>query len=149
MRKILLFCLFTILALAGNELRAQGRAVSGKVLGPDGAGLPGVTVVVKGTSLGTSTTAEGSYTLDVPAAATSLVYSSIGYDSKTVAIGNQSTINVTLEASNTGLDEVVVVGYGTQSRRDLTGSVATIKGTEIANTRSKASIKRCKDVHQA
>ncbi|GGE94264.1 SusC/RagA family TonB-linked outer membrane protein [Hymenobacter cavernae] len=72
--------------------------------------------------------------MNAPASATSLVYSSIGYDSKTVNIGNESTINVTLASSATGLDEVVVVGYGTQARRDLTGSVATIKGAEIANT---------------
>jgi len=133
MRKILLLCLLTILVLAGHELRAQARAISGKVSGADGVGLPGVTVVVRGTSLGASTNAEGIYSLEVPASATALIYSSIGYESKTVTVGNESTINVTLAASATGLDEVVVVGYGaTVSRRELTGSISTIAGTEIA-----------------
>jgi len=89
--------------------------------------------VAKGTSQGTATDGEGRYSLSVPAGATTLVFSSVGFDSREVAIGTQSAINLTISTANTGLDEVVVVGYGTQSRRDLTGSVATIKGTEIAD----------------
>lgn len=133
MRKTLLSLPLAVLALASHDVLAQARTVTGQVLGTDGSGLPGVTVVVKGSSQGTATDGEGRYSLSVPASATTLVFSSIGYTAKEVALGSQSVINTNLGAAATGLDEVVVVGYGTQSRRDLTGSITTIKGTEIAN----------------
>jgi len=132
MRKTLLLFLLTVLVLTSHNLLAQVRNITGKVVGSDGSVLPGVTVVVKGGGQGTSTDSEGSYSLSVPANVNTLVYSFIGYDSKEVAIGGQSTINVTLAANTTGLDEVVVVGYGTQLRRELTGSVATISGADVA-----------------
>ncbi len=132
MRRILLLLFSLVLVLAAHELRAQSRAVSGTVAGSDGAAIPGVTVLVKGTSQGVSTDADGKYSLSVPATATALVFSFVGYDNKEVAIGNQPVINVILTSNPTGLDEVVVVGYGTQSRRELTGSVATVAGKEIA-----------------
>ena len=122
-----------VLVFAAQDLRAQGRTVSGTVVGSDGAAIPGVTVVAKGTSQGASTDAAGKYSFSVPATATSLVFSFVGYDSQEARIGDQSTINVKLVANLTGLDEVVVVGYGTQSRRDLTGNVATVAGREIAS----------------
>lgn len=112
---------------------AQARTITGQVIGTDGAGLPGVTVVVKGSSQGTATDGNGNYSLSVPAAGGTLVFSSIGYDAREVAIGTKTVVGTTLSNATTGLDEVVVVGYGTQSRRDLTGSVTTIKGTELAN----------------
>ncbi|MBO3271372.1 SusC/RagA family TonB-linked outer membrane protein [Hymenobacter defluvii] len=132
MRKILLLLLLTVFALASHDLWAQVRTITGKVVGSDGSALPGVTVVVKGGGQGTSTDAEGSYSLSIPANANTLVYSFIGYDSKEVVIGSQSAINVSLATNTTGLDEVVVVGYGTQLRRELTGSVATISGADVA-----------------
>jgi len=132
MRKILLLLFSTILVLAAHNLRAQNRTVSGTVAGTDGAAIPGVTVLVKGTSIGASTNVDGRYELSVPSTATTLIFSFVGYESKQVAIGNQSTVNVALTSAAAGLDEVVVVGYGTQSRRDLTGAVATITGKEIA-----------------
>ncbi|TGD81606.1 SusC/RagA family TonB-linked outer membrane protein [Hymenobacter wooponensis] len=133
MRKTLLMFPVTVLAVASLDVQAQTRAVTGQVVGTDGAALPGVTVIVKGGAQGTSTDTEGRYSLSVPANATTLVYSFIGYASKEVVIGTQSSINVTLASGATGLDEVVVVGYGTQSRRDLTGSVATVTAAQIAN----------------
>ncbi|QNE38108.1 TonB-dependent receptor [Hymenobacter sp. NBH84] len=132
MRKALLLLLLTVFVLASHDLWAQVRTITGKVVGSDGSALPGVTVVVKGGGQGTSTDAEGSYSLSIPANANTLVYSFIGYDSKEVAVSGQSAINVTLAANTTGLDEVVVVGYGTQTRRELTGSVATISGADVA-----------------
>ncbi|WP_460612991.1 SusC/RagA family TonB-linked outer membrane protein [Hymenobacter seoulensis] len=134
MKKSLLLCPLVVLALTGQEAWAQTQTVSGRVVGADGAALPGVTVIVKGGSQGTSTDSDGRYTLSVPTTATTLVYSFIGYSPKEVAIGGQSSINVSLSSSATGLDEVVVVGYGlTQSRRDLTGSVSSISAAQIAN----------------
>lgn len=133
MRRILLLFFSLILVFTAQDLRAQGRTISGTVVGSDGAAIPGVTVVAKGTSLGASTDATGKYSFSVPATATSLVFSFVGYDSQEARISGQPTIDIKLVANLTGLDEVVVVGYGTQSRRDLTGSVATIAGKEIAN----------------
>ncbi|WP_460581700.1 SusC/RagA family TonB-linked outer membrane protein [Hymenobacter luteus] len=126
-------CPLVALALTGQEAWAQTQTISGRVVGTDGSGLPGVTVIVKGGSQGTSTDSDGRYSISVPASTSTLVYSFIGYAPKEVAIAGQSSINVTLSSSATGLDEVVVVGYGTQSRRDLTGSVATVNAAQIAN----------------
>ena len=119
--------------VGARDLHAQSRAVTGRVVGSDGAGLPGVTVLVKGGTQGTASDTDGRYTLSVPATATTLVFSFVGYTSQEARI-TDGPINVTLVASATSLDEAVVVGYGTQSRRELTGSVATITGKEIANT---------------
>ncbi len=124
--------LFMVLSLMAQDLWAQGRTVSGTVTGSDGATIPGATVLAKGTKQGTSTDVEGKYSLSVPEGTTTLVFSYVGYDSKEVSIGGASTINATLRVNPTGLDEVVVVGYGTQLRRDLTGNVASISGKEIA-----------------
>jgi TonB-dependent SusC/RagA subfamily outer membrane receptor len=119
--------------MGARDLHAQTRTTSGRVIGSDGAGLPGVTVLVKGTSLGAATDTDGRYSLPVPAGATTLVFSFVGYTSQEARIGD-GPLNITLATNSTSLDEAVVVGYGTQSRRDLTGSVATVTGKEIANT---------------
>lgn len=120
----LLFCLPAI---------AQDIAVSGRVTSSDdGSTLPGVTVQVKGTQRGTTTDAQGSYRLNVPANGT-LVFSFIGYTSQETAIGNRSTVDVKLTGDSQQLSEVVVTGYGTQQRRDVTGSVGTIKGDGVKN----------------
>lgn len=119
--------------MGARDLHAQNRTTSGRVVGSDGTGLPGVTVLVKGTSLGAATDADGRYSIPVPAGATTLVFSFVGYTSQEARIGD-SPLSITLATNSTSLDEAVVVGYGTQSRRDLTGSVATVTGKEIANT---------------
>ena len=131
MRKHLLPLSAIVLVMGARDLHAQNRTTTGRVVGSDGTGLPGVTVLVKGTSLGTATDSDGRYSLPAPATATTLVFSFVGYTSQEARIGD-GPVNVTLAASTTNLDEAVVVGYGTQSRRELTGSVATITGKEIA-----------------
>jgi TonB-linked SusC/RagA family outer membrane protein len=132
MRKLLLPLSAIVLVMGARDLHAQQRTLSGRVVGSDGAGIPGVTVLVKGGTQGTATDTEGRYNLPVPATATTLVFSFVGYTSQEVKIGN-GPINVTLVSSPTSLDEAVVVGYGTQERRDVTGSVATVKGEAVAN----------------
>ena len=92
--------------------------------------LPGVTIQVKGTPSGTTTDANGTYSIQAASNAT-LVFSSIGYTSQEVAVGNQATVNVALLEDNKTLNEVVVVGYGTQRRADVTGATVTIKGDEL------------------
>lgn len=111
---------------------AQTQAVSGRVLGSDSGVLPGVTVLEKGTTNGTTTGADGTYRLSVGARA-SLVFSSVGYAAQTVVVGGQSTVNATLQTSATELSEAVVVGYGTQTKADLTGSVTQLSSKDVGN----------------
>ena len=111
---------------------AQSRAIGGQVTASDGGALPGATVLEQGTTNGATTGGDGRFTLSVQPGA-SLVISSIGYSSQTVAVGSQSAINVTLKATTTNLNEAVVVGYGSQSKADLTGSVVQLSGNVIQN----------------
>jgi TonB-linked SusC/RagA family outer membrane protein len=121
-----------ILVVATLPALAQTQAVSGRVVGADGSPIPGATVVERGTSNGVSSGADGNFTLSVQPQAT-LVISSIGYTTQTVAVGGRSTVNVTLAASATTLDEAVVVGYGSQSKADVTGAVTQISGSVLEN----------------
>ncbi|RYC67957.1 MULTISPECIES: SusC/RagA family TonB-linked outer membrane protein [Spirosoma] len=108
------------------------QTISGRVTdGATGAGLPGVSVVVKGTSRGTTTDGEGNYRVNAPDGAVTLVLSFIGYVTQEVAVGNRSTVNVTMAVDDKTLSEIVVVGYGTQNRRELTGSIASINTQTI------------------
>ncbi|MDO1448575.1 TonB-dependent receptor [Rhodocytophaga aerolata] len=109
--------------------------ITGKVTSQeDNQGLPGVNVLVKGSAVGTTTDANGNYSLNAPDGNGTLVFSYIGYTTEEVPINNHSTINVALVADIQSLSEVVVVGYGEQRKATLTGSVASVKGTEIIQT---------------
>ncbi|MBD3630019.1 TonB-dependent receptor [Cyclobacterium sp.] len=99
--------------------------ISGTVTDENGEPLPGATITVLGTTTGTVTNIDGNYSMSVPDDAT-LVFSYIGYESKTVAIGSQTTINITLLQDASSLEEVVVIGYGTQQKSDMTGSVGSL-----------------------
>ncbi|ADB40032.1 SusC/RagA family TonB-linked outer membrane protein [Spirosoma linguale] len=111
------------------------RAISGKVTGDNGEVLPGVSIQLKGTNRGTTTDATGSFRLTVPDEGSAvLVFSFIGYVSQEITVGNQSIINVTLASDNKALAEVVVVGYGTQKKADLTGAVSAISASDFDNT---------------
>ena len=108
--------------------------VSGRVTGPDGVGLPGVTVLVRGTSIGASTNAEGGFSLNVPEGGT-LVFSFVGFTTQTVVVTAATAnapINIRLAEDTQKLNEVVVVGYGTQERGSVTGAVSSVSGSEIA-----------------
>ena len=108
------------------------RTIRGTVTSAeDGKPLPGVSIVAKGTSRGTVTDAEGRYTLTVTDDVTTLVFSSVGYARRELAIGGRAVLDVTLTPDENSLNEVVVVGYGTQRRRDLTGSIASVSEKEI------------------
>ncbi|AKQ45179.1 collagen-binding protein [Rufibacter radiotolerans] len=129
--EILKLALLLVFAfLVGVQANAQSDAVtiSGKVTDNAGVGLPGVTVMLKGTSTASPTDVEGNYALKVPAATGTLVFSYIGYLTQEVAINNRTSIDVKLQADQQTLGEVVVVGYGTQSAEAVTGSVSSIKG---------------------
>lgn len=109
----------------------QPAEVSGKVTDSTGSPVVGASVRIKGSNAGTATDANGNFSLTVPDNAT-LVISSVGFETQEVEVGTQTTINITLNASTAALDQVVVVGYGTQRKRDLTGSVASVKGSDLA-----------------
>jgi len=132
-RNLTKFSVFTFLCfLFINTASAQNITVSGVITdGKDNSPLPGVGILVKGTTTGTTTNAAGKYTISAPANAT-LVFTYIGYTAKEVAVNNQTTLDITLSESAELLEQVVVVGYGTQKRKDLTGSVAQVKGEDIA-----------------
>ena len=132
MRKILLLglTLFLVNAMAF----AQGRVITGTVTSTeDGMGVPGATVLVKGTTIGTATDIDGKYSVNVPAGSNVLVFTFVGLISQEVNIGNRSTINVVLESDVTALSEVIVTGYGTQPKREVTGAVSSVKGDAIQN----------------
>ncbi len=112
---------------------AQQKSVSGQVVDENGAPLPGVTVVVKGTTVGVVTDIDGNYNLTVPADAKVLSFSFVGMKTQEVTIGNQSTINISLEAESIGLDEVIAVGYATQKKANVVGSVTSVSGEKIAS----------------
>ncbi|GAB4028687.1 SusC/RagA family TonB-linked outer membrane protein [Spirosoma gilvum] len=131
MRKILFgsWMLTLLFCLPGF---AQEITVSGQVTSSDdGSLLPGVTVQVKGTNRGTNTDAQGNYRLAASANST-LVFSFIGYTAQEVPVNNRSVVNVLLKGDTQQLSEVVVIGYGTQTRQDATGSIASVKGATIA-----------------
>lgn len=114
-----------------NQLFLE-KTISGTVTdAADGTFLPGVNVVVKGTTTGTVTDIDGNYNLTVSDDAQTLVFSSVGYVSREVAIDNRSVVDIALEADVTSLEEVVVVGYGTQKKADITGAIATMDAKQI------------------
>ena len=112
---------------------AQSK-VSGRVIDDQQQGLPGVSVVAKGTTTGSVTDTDGRYTFTVPAGASALVFSYIGYVSQEVPVSGKGTINITLATDTKSLNEVVVVGYGTQRRETITGSVVAVKGADLVKS---------------
>jgi len=124
-------CLLTI-----NVAIAQNITVKGKVIdGGDKTPLPGVSILIKGTQSGTQTDVNGNYSISAPANAT-LVFNFVGYTAFEQAVNNQTAINVSLASSTQQLEQVVVVGYGTQRKIDVTGSVANVKGDDISKQAS-------------
>jgi TonB-dependent starch-binding outer membrane protein SusC len=111
---------------------AQGRTVTGKVTdSKDGSGVPNASVSVKGTNRGTSTDASGSFRIAVDDNNAVLIITSVGFTRLEVAVGSQTNLDISLVASQSNLNEVVVVGYGTQRKRDLTGAVATVTSKDF------------------
>jgi TonB-dependent starch-binding outer membrane protein SusC len=119
-----------LIAVFSSTLAVQDITVTGKVTGEFGEALSGVSVTIRGSSRGTTTDNNGLYTLTVPPDAT-LIISYIGYSDQEIVIKDQSIVNIKLLPSNKALDQVVVVGYGTQKKIDVTGATATIKGSEL------------------
>lgn len=122
-----LFCLLFTLSLF-----AQTKVISGKITdAKDGSGVSGVSVTVRGTKTGTQTGPDGSFQLTVPQNATTLVASYVGYESQEITITDKTSVDVALTAQTSALNEVVVVGYGTARRKDVTGAVTKVTASEF------------------
>ena len=125
--------LLFVLLFSGYSLWGQSATIRGNVKDSRGDDLPGVNVIIKGTTLGTATNFDGDYQIQVENAAQAiLIFRFIGYEEQEITVGAQRTINVILEESLTTLSEFVVIGYGSVQRRDLTGSVASVSGEDLA-----------------
>jgi len=109
--------------LAGTKAKLQPLIITGTVTDENGEPLPGVSILIKGTTGGTVTNLEGVYTIEVNDRTTTLVFSYVGYITQEITVGDQTVINVTMAVDFLGLDEVVVIGYGTARKSDLTGAV--------------------------
>lgn len=117
------------------SVQAQDITITGTVTSvEDESGLPGVNVIVKGTSNGTVTDIEGKYSLNVPDEESILVFSSVGFTKEEVAVGNRTVIDFVLVPDITALEEIVVIGYGSIRKSDLTGSISSVKGEELERT---------------
>ena len=128
MKRILLLSM--VLSFLCSSVWAQ-QTVSGKVTDENGEGLPGVNVVIKGTTSGATTDLDGNYQISVEGGDVVLVFSSIGFTDQEVTVGARSTIDVGMNVSSTELQEIVVVGYGTESKRNLTDNVASLSTEDI------------------
>jgi TonB-linked SusC/RagA family outer membrane protein len=129
--KVLRMTLFMLcVTLSAGIVLAQERSVSGTVTA-DNEGLPGVNVYIQGTTVGTITDLDGKYTLQVPGPDAVLVFSSVGFKTQTLTVGSQSVINVTMQAEVTALQEIVVTGYTTQSRANISGSVSEVSPAKL------------------
>lgn len=131
MKKVAL--LFAFFAIGLQVLLAQTKEISGTVTSADdGSAIPGVSVLVKGSTLGTVTNMDGKFNLKIPQDAKSLLFSFVGMHSQEVVIGNQTTFNIQLKSETIGVDEVIVVGYGVQKKKDVTSSISQVKGADIS-----------------
>jgi TonB-linked SusC/RagA family outer membrane protein len=131
MKKLTLF-LICVLFVGMQIVNAQVKSISGTVTSKeDGTSIPGVSVQVKGTTLGTVTDMDGKFVLSAPSEAKTLVFSFIGMKNLEVEMENQTTFAVSMETDVFSVDEVVVVGYGVQQKREVAGAISTIKGEDI------------------
>ncbi len=132
MKKIAFFFL-NFLLMGTLSVFSQTRMLSGRVTtAEDGGPVPGVSVVVQGTTLGTVTDMDGNYSLQVPQDTRALMFSFVGFRTQEVPIEGRTKIDVVLEVDVFAVDEVVVVGYGVQRKREVTGAISQVKGDEIA-----------------
>jgi TonB-dependent SusC/RagA subfamily outer membrane receptor len=122
----------SVLLLGLTQSIFAQKTVSGKVSdSKDGQGLAGVSVVAKGTSTGTTTKTDGTFSLNVPDNVNTLLISSVGYATQEVSITGITTVDVLLVATGASLNEIVVIGYGTSKRRDVTGSISTVQAKDF------------------
>ncbi|MBI9061736.1 MAG: TonB-dependent receptor [Marinilabiliaceae bacterium] len=127
-------------AISGRGLQQEERTVSGSVTDAKGQPIPGVSVVIQGTTTGTITDLDGNYNLLIEDNDAEIVFSFIGFVNQEVLLGDRTKLDVVLDEEVTGLDEVVVVGYGAQKKANLTGSVSTVDFSKQAESRPVTSV---------
>lgn len=133
MKRILLVMMFS--TMLGTLVWAQSRLVQGRVVSADdNQPMPGVNILVQGTTKGAVTDANGSFSIELTGSENTLVFSFIGYKPQTVEVGNQTSLSIAMESDAMSLEEIVVVGYGTLRERDLTSAIATVKTEDIVKT---------------
>jgi TonB-dependent starch-binding outer membrane protein SusC len=131
MRRILLLAMGILLLC--THVYAQNRTISGKVTDQTGAPVPNASILIKGSSIGTTSKTDGSFSLTIPPAAQALIISAVGMTDKEVAIGSSDVLDISMQALDKNLTEVVVVGYQTQSKREVTAAIAKVAGADIEN----------------
>ncbi|MFM6942340.1 MAG: SusC/RagA family TonB-linked outer membrane protein [Aquirufa sp.] len=125
------FLLLAIVMLGSFSSFAQDRKVSGKVSGTDSQGIPGVSILVKGTNTGATTDVNGAFSVTVKSASAVLNISAVGYKAQTITVGSQSSINVTLAEDNSQLDEVIVTGYSVTNKKESTAAASIVKAKDL------------------
>ncbi len=131
------FLLFEILLIVGLSFlsplcaSAQQKTISGTVIGDDKVPIPGASIVIKGTTIGTVTDYDGKFSLKMPVSSKTLIFSFVGLTSKEIEIGATTVFNVVLSESRVGIDEVVVVGYGTQKKESVVGAITQVNNTSL------------------
>ncbi|MBC7922420.1 MAG: carboxypeptidase-like regulatory domain-containing protein, partial [Ferruginibacter sp.] len=125
--------------LLPGYLLAQDRQLTGRVQSSEtSSGVPGASITLKGTTTGTISDANGTFRLNLPSGTSRIVVSSVGYETKEVPVGSATNLNITLAVSASDLSEVVVIGYGSKDKRDLTGSVSSVGARDIAKSIAQA-----------
>ncbi|MFZ9144851.1 MAG: SusC/RagA family TonB-linked outer membrane protein [Aquirufa sp.] len=125
------FLLLAIVMLGSFSSFAQDRKVTGKVSGTDSQGIPGVSILVKGTNTGATTDVNGAFSVTVKSGSAVLNISAVGYKSQSVTVGSQSSINVTLQEDNSQLDEVIVTGYSVTNKKESTAAASIVKAKDL------------------
>src|SRR6478736_810306 len=127
--RLSIICFLVMMCVSASAQRAvQGTVTSAE----DGQPIPGVNVIVEGTSTGTATDVEGKYSLQLAEGQNMLHFSFVGYATQTVTVGDRSQVDVQLASDTQTLEEVVVIGYGVQKKSDLTGAVASVSGSDLS-----------------
>lgn len=131
----MLSALSVVSAAASSTVNLQQKRVTGTVTdAATGERLPGVTVIIKGTTTGVASDIDGNYAIDVPSASTVLQFTSVGYAAQEITVGTRNVINVQLQGDVTMIDELVVIGYGFKKKRDLTGSISSVSAAALEDT---------------
>jgi len=126
--------IFLFLAISTTAFAQQATVIRGKITDSNNAGLPGISVRIKNTTSGTSTDGKGNYQINVPGTTAILQYSAVGFVTQEIAVNGKTEINVSLQSDDRNLNELVVVGYGTQKKETVTGSISQVKGADLVKS---------------
>lgn len=142
LRFLTTFLVVGMLLLSHLNVSAQKRSITGTVIGDDKASIPGASIVVKGTTIGTVTNFDGKFSLEIPATAKTLVVTFVGLAPQEIPIGTGNIYNVTLSENKIKIDEVVVVGYGAQKKESIVGSIAQVSNEKLRQTGNVSDLRQ-------